>query len=215
MVVSVLSSLLATAAGATTTQRVSSPALLVDSQDKHLIAAGGRATVAWSGLPAGVEELELLLSVDGGRSYPLRLTPQLDPATGAVLWDVPNLPSRDARVRIRFGIGGSELDGPESEPFAIVGFAGRPVAPIEKRNGEMWPSRVPLPGPREGSSRFTTPAQVAQQAPGPVEADPVPTWSLSPMTGTTSHVGRGPAHGGEGEPAAPFLRRPRALPLRR
>jgi hypothetical protein len=213
--VAVLGGFLAMAVGATPTPFASSPALLVGSHAGAAVAAGARASVAWSGLPAGVDELELLLSVDGGRSYPIRLTPQLDPASGTLLWDVPNLPSGEARLRVRYGIDHREFDGPQSAPFAISGASGRPVAPLEVREGELWPGKVPLPGRREGKSRLATPADVTGETPGPGEADPPPTWSLSPGTQKSLSVARMAANAGEDAQVTPFPRRPRTLPLRR
>lgn len=41
------------------------------------LAAGSLATVAWDGPPRGAEEWEAFLSLDGGRTYRLRITPHL------------------------------------------------------------------------------------------------------------------------------------------
>jgi hypothetical protein len=48
-------------------------------------------------------ELELWLSLDGGRSYTLPITPSLDPNARFFYWTVPNMPSNAAVLQIRFG----------------------------------------------------------------------------------------------------------------
>src|ERR1044071_234030 len=71
--------------------------------------------------PDGVEELEILLSVDGGRSYPVRVTPSLEHAPRTLEWNVPNLPAAEARLKIRFRVRGREIEAPPSAAFAIHG----------------------------------------------------------------------------------------------
>jgi hypothetical protein len=48
-------------------------------------------------------ELELWLSLDGGRTYTLPITPSLDPNTRFFYWTVPNTPTNAAVLQIRFG----------------------------------------------------------------------------------------------------------------
>jgi len=83
------------------------------SFDVHLVepaagidlAAGSTTSIAWqaSGTPANVEEWEAFLSVDGGRTYPLRVTPHLDATIHRFQWNVPNLPGAQVAVLLRFG----------------------------------------------------------------------------------------------------------------
>jgi hypothetical protein len=124
----------------------------------HRVVAGGLTHVRWSTLPPGTEEFELLLSVDGGQSYRLRLTPQLDPALGVYAWHVPNLPAPSAKLRLRVGIGGREVECTPSEAFTIVPIDTQPSALVEYRAGEWWPApdsrpvttAVVVPRPRLG-----------------------------------------------------------------
>jgi hypothetical protein len=111
----------------------------------HRLVAGGFTHVRWSALPPGTKEFELLLSVDGGHSYLLRLTPQLDPSLGVYAWRVPNLPAPLARLRLRVGIDGREVECPPSEPFTIVPIDTEPRALVEHRAGEWWPAPSSLP----------------------------------------------------------------------
>lgn len=94
--------------------------------------------VVWSSFPDDVEELELLLSIDGGRYFPLRLTPQIDPRSGSFTWVVPRVAAQAAQLRIRFGQDGEEIEGEPGAPFSIsVPPLLRP-APFFRREGEWW-----------------------------------------------------------------------------
>src|SRR5213592_827006 len=85
------------------------------------LRAGEVLELRWSELPARVEEMEILLSVDGGRHYGLRVSPECDPATGRFRWRVPNLCTSAARLRLRLGAGGRELEAEPTRCFTIVG----------------------------------------------------------------------------------------------
>jgi hypothetical protein len=50
-----------------------------------------------------IEEWEAFLSLDGGATYPVRITPHLDQDLRRVRWQVPPFPARDARILLRFG----------------------------------------------------------------------------------------------------------------
>jgi hypothetical protein len=71
------------------------------------LAAGDLAVVEWevpeSGLDRRIVEWEAFLSLDGGRTWPLRLTPHLDIGIRRFSFRVPGFPSRDARLLLRFG----------------------------------------------------------------------------------------------------------------
>src|ERR1700712_2541253 len=72
------------------------------------LAAGSEAELAWtpgagfSRLP-DAEEWEAFLSLDGGATYPVRITPHLDQDLRRVRWQVPPIPAADARLLLRFG----------------------------------------------------------------------------------------------------------------
>lgn len=70
-----------------------------------VLRGGGFATIAWSAasLPAGAEEWEAFLSVDGGRYYAFRITPHLDLDVRRFSFLVPNVDARDVRILIRTG----------------------------------------------------------------------------------------------------------------
>lgn len=110
---------------------------ILSPSDGQAIGAGETLAIRWSALAADVDEMELLLSVDGGRSYPLRLTRQLDPRTGSFDWIVPNLPTDRARLRVRYGRQGAENDAEPGGVFRIVG-APLHAAGVRYHAGEWW-----------------------------------------------------------------------------
>jgi hypothetical protein len=72
------------------------------------LRGGEIAALRWAettALPAGeeIEEWEAFLSFDGGTSFPERITPHLDIERRTVLFEVPNVPTPDARLLLRFG----------------------------------------------------------------------------------------------------------------
>ncbi|HVR97417.1 MAG TPA: hypothetical protein VMW27_12435, partial [Thermoanaerobaculia bacterium] len=99
-----------------------------------VLAAGSTVEFAWVARPgfdrfAGIDEWEAFLSVDGGASYPVRITPHLDRDLRRVLWRVPALPSRDARLMLRFGDEGRETAYFLPHRFIIAGTSGAQAAP--------------------------------------------------------------------------------------
>ena len=121
------------------------------------LVAGERVTVSWSGLPDGVDEVELLLSVDGGESFPLRLTESFDPGPASTTWLVPAIATRSARLRLRIGRDGREEDGGDSAAFAIAVLPASRPPRLLYRQGEWWIA--------EG----TAPASAGPGPGGPVE----------------------------------------------
>lgn len=101
------------------------------------VRAGETARIEWRGLPREVEELELLLSVEG-REFPIRVTPQLAAGTGLLLWRVPNLPSRRVRLAVRYGLDGDEIESEPGAAFEILPAEGDAPAALEFRQGEWW-----------------------------------------------------------------------------
>jgi hypothetical protein len=82
-------------------------------------------------------ECELVLSLDGGATFPIRVTADLDPSTHRIAWRVPALATSQARLALR--VGSDENPSEEtlrllSPPFVIVAA---PQAPLE----ELLPGR--------------------------------------------------------------------------
>jgi hypothetical protein len=106
-------------------------------------------------LPPDDSELELVLSLDGGSSFPVRVTTGLDPATRRVFWRVPSLPSAQARLAVRSGAEGepaAETIRLVSPPFTILATSNMPIEDLfairsEWRTREaLTPDTVPEPG---------------------------------------------------------------------
>jgi hypothetical protein len=105
-----------------------------------VLHAGERFEIRWSGSGPGVDELEILLSIDGGRRFALRVSPELDARSGRYLWRAPDLSSANARLRLRFHRGGREIDGAMSARFTLIA-----------RERESGGEALPLAGARDRS----------------------------------------------------------------
>lgn len=81
------------------------------------LTAGALVDVRWVSLcDASANEVELVLSVDGGLTFPVRLTASLPPCASEFRWRVPSLPATRARLAVRGGVKGH----PETERLAFV-----------------------------------------------------------------------------------------------
>jgi hypothetical protein len=95
------------------------PAVAPRLQASGPVHGGQSIEIEWAPVGAGPEELELLLSLDGGRTWRVRVSPELPGETVRYVWKVPNLAVADARVRLRVRVDGREIELPPSESFAI------------------------------------------------------------------------------------------------
>lgn len=108
---------------------------LLAPADGAVLAGGSTATLAWEPGPnmdlAGAHEWEAFLSVDGGATWPVRVTPHLDLELRRVSFPVPAVPSADVRFLLRVG------DEREEMAYEVPGrFA------IEGRPGDLLPSAL-------------------------------------------------------------------------
>lgn len=144
------------------------PTLLVPGSGQTL-RAGSEVTIQWTAdlTPCARQflgEQEINLSVDGGRTFPYRITPRLTYADRSFVWRVPNLPTEQAILDLRYGCedhpGGCEpfrtvvdATNPQMQSrFRIVGsnedFVGYPEleAPAQTYPGDpvrlKWSARV-------------------------------------------------------------------------
>jgi hypothetical protein len=78
---------------------------LMEPAEHAVVAAGSTVSIGWEAqnVPANVEEWEAFLSIDAGRTYPIRLTPHLDARIHRFPWHVPNLPGAEVTILLRFG----------------------------------------------------------------------------------------------------------------
>lgn len=116
------------------------------------LVAGSVVTVRWDGVPGEAHELEILLSMDGGRSL-ARLGEEVDGGTTSLSFTVPNLPAARAVLLLRYGVKGKgETIGGASAPFAIVPAPGVPFAALAYKRGELWVSPETPGVPLDGAS---------------------------------------------------------------
>ena len=123
---------------------------LVSPQPGATLLAGSEAEVEWAPLGSldGIEEWEAFLSLDGGRTYPVRITPHLDQDLRRVRWQVPGLPTSDARLLLRLGDEHRETAFELPQRFSIVPSSVLepvfPLATVAPTAGE--PALPGLPG---------------------------------------------------------------------
>ena len=83
------------------------------------VVPGQLLSVTW-GNPAGTwDEMELILSLDGGRTWPIRVSRDLPPDATHASFRVPALPTAEARLALRAG-----REGEEEEEEEIVAESG-------------------------------------------------------------------------------------------
>jgi hypothetical protein len=89
------------------------------------LAAGESVRLAWNeeaalGGEGWIEEWEVFLSLDAGRSYTVRITPHLDIGKRTFSVKLPEIPTRDARLMFRMGNERRELELELPWTFEIV-----------------------------------------------------------------------------------------------
>lgn len=90
------------------------------------LTAGTVAVIEWRAEPHlldpkfEIEEWEAFLSLDGGRTYSIRLTPHLNVTSRQFRWRVPDLPTPAARLLLRFGNEQKEIEMASQGSFSIV-----------------------------------------------------------------------------------------------
>lgn len=96
----------------------------VEPASGRVLTGGSLGYVAWSSSeenqPGGFVEWEAFLSLDGGQTYPFRITPHLDTGVRRLAFRVPSLPTRTARLLLRFGNGRQEIAVPLPYDFLIT-----------------------------------------------------------------------------------------------
>lgn len=109
------------APGSRTLAAEAPPARLLSPAAGQELTAGTEAVVEWEGLalPPNAHEWEAFLSVDGGKTWPLRITPHLDLSIRRFTFRVPDLPTGEARLMLRFGDEQREVGMEAPQRFAI------------------------------------------------------------------------------------------------
>lgn len=111
------------------------------------LQAGQTVPVAWalSTDLADESEMELLLSLDGGRTFRLWVTREVRPDTSVLLWRVPAFPTVHARLALRAGTGdpGAERVRLVSGEFTIEAHGREPAEELFQVGAE-WRTRDAL-----------------------------------------------------------------------
>ncbi len=102
------------------------PGVYMTSQnDGAVLDPGAMVTTTWLyDSPDGVVDADLLLSTDGGATFPTEIGVGFDASSGAFEWSVPDVGTSDARLRlvIRDGDGDESFDDSDMS-FTITGNA--------------------------------------------------------------------------------------------
>jgi hypothetical protein len=203
-----------------TAVRAQTPRLLEPDPGARL-EAGATVSVSWTaGLAArtDVEEMELVLSLDGGRSFPLRVTRTLSPEARSFSWRVPSLPTAHARLALRSGREGeedSETIRMTSGEFAIDAALDAPLEETFRIRGE-WRTREALESSADSPDpgAFRQPEERIRTRFGPDRPAEPPT-SISPAPGRGGQHTRVSLASCAGEPGpSPPDSRPTSIPLR-
>jgi len=88
-------------AGGTYSARLISPTVGQVLHPGQQIRVEWRSTIPNTNL--GACEMEVWLSVDGGRTFPMWISPWLNPKATYFDWTVPNMPTNAAVMDVRFG----------------------------------------------------------------------------------------------------------------
>lgn len=103
-----------------------------------VVHPGDVIDLQWSVEGGDVDELEVVLAVDEGSRFTVRVTPELDASTHQWKWTVPDLPSAHARLAIRYGDEDEERISAPTPEFRIEPRAKETSAPPVTR---VWISR--------------------------------------------------------------------------
>jgi hypothetical protein len=123
----------------TPTERFLSPAR------GEALAPGAIVEVRWTSFCAGrtgrIDEAEIILSLDGGLTFPIRVSQELDPCETRFLWRVPMLATGRARLALRTGsegFGETERIALTSADFRILSDLDGRVQELYRRAAEWW-----------------------------------------------------------------------------
>jgi hypothetical protein len=96
---------------------------LIEPEEHLDVVAGASIPIVWDAgkAPIGVDEWEAFVSVDGGQTYPIRITPHLSVSIHRFNWVVPSLPGAEVSILLRFGDEHEEREFPFSARMRIAG----------------------------------------------------------------------------------------------
>jgi len=153
------------------------------------LAPGSIVEVRWTSLCTSepkdreIDEAEIVLSLDGGKTFPIRVTPELKPCAARYLWKVPALPAAHARLALRAG--SEERDTTESIEVLSADFRILPdpdgrVEALRRRAAEWWiPSQPPVLSAEDLLERTMSAAREQIGLPAALPVAAIPTSSAS------------------------------------
>jgi hypothetical protein len=118
--------------------------------DGDLLASDVVHEARWSApcdMPGDADEMELLLSLDGGKTFPIRLTAELPVCASTFRWRVPAVSSGMARLAVRIGEEGraeTERIAFVSGEFQIASSRSSPTAGLVQGPSEWWTEQALL-----------------------------------------------------------------------
>jgi hypothetical protein len=120
------------------------PGPLTPSLAGNVVFAGDLVELTFV-FPAGVrpDEWEAFLSLDGGESYPVRLTEERTPESTRLTARIPNLPTKAARILVRAG--GEDEEGDRFEMDLAVSDCFQIAASAGRLDRLPWPDAGRLP----------------------------------------------------------------------
>jgi hypothetical protein len=85
-------------------------ATLISPRAGQILYPGQKIVMEWKSTLPNIDltgcEREVFLSLDGGRTFSIYITPLFNPKATSYLWTVPNTPTNAAVLDIRFGCEG-------------------------------------------------------------------------------------------------------------
>lgn len=124
--------------------RAASPEGFSSPRPGASLTPGSVVETRWHPLDAGAaaerDEAELVLSLDGGRTFPVRVSSEMPPGASSYRWRVPALPAGSARLALRVGTGrerGRERIVLVSGAFTIASAPPEPQA-LSSGPEESW-----------------------------------------------------------------------------
>jgi hypothetical protein len=102
-------------------------ARLISPTVGQVLVPGKQVKVTWTTAFPPVDlswcEMEIWLSLDGGKSFLYQITAQLDPRISYFYWTVPNTPTNAAVLDIRFGCEGYYPESYSPQPASTFVIA--------------------------------------------------------------------------------------------
>jgi hypothetical protein len=179
------------------------------------------ATASWSARCEDIDadETELVLSLDGGITFPIRITRSLPACTASLSWKVPDVATANARLGLRRGVEGrfeTERIVVVSDRFSILSTGDAHGADLTRGAVEWWTDQALFDVAAEDMFGFNLncPPSVRHGAASEAAADEQGPESFSPRNPQRFRLCSLPAPGRAGDSRPSVFRRSAPVPLR-